>query len=182
MALKSTVYKADLHISNLNTDYYQQHVLTLAKHPSETDERLMVRILGFALYAQEGLQLGKGVSAEQEPALWQKDLTGEIELWIDIGLPEAKRVRKASGLAKKVVVIIYGKRNIEQWLTENEETFKKRNNINVLLLETKKTQELAALASRTMLLNCIIEGGQISLISETATDTIEPKILYRSDQ
>lgn len=179
MALKSTVYKADLHISNLNTHYYQQHLLTLAKHPSETDERLMIRVLSFVLYAQEGLQFGKGVSEEQEPALWQKNLTGEIELWIDIGLPDAKRVRKVSGFAKEVVIIIYGKRNIEQWLTENEETFKKRNNITVLLLETLKTQELAALASRTMFLNCLIEGAQISLISETLTVTLEPRILHQ---
>lgn len=178
MALKSTVYKVELHISNLNTHYYAQHILTMAKHPSETDERLMVRLLAFALYAQEGLCFGKGVSEEQEPSLWKKDLTGKPELWIEVGLPDKRRVRKASSAAQNIVIIVYAKRNIEQWQKETAELLEKKQNITVLQLPVEKTQELAKLANRTMLINCIIEGDQISLMNEQAAVTIEPKTLY----
>ena len=92
MALKSTVYKADLHIADMDRQYYQQHSLTLARHPSETEERLMVRLLAFVLHAAERLEFGQGLSTDDEPDLWLKDLTGAIELWIDVGLPDEGRL------------------------------------------------------------------------------------------
>ena len=85
MALKSTVFKAALQVSDLDRHSYATHALTLARHPSETDERMMVRLLAFALFAHERLEFGRGLSTEDEPALWQKDLTGAIELWIEVG-------------------------------------------------------------------------------------------------
>ncbi len=182
MALNSTVYKADLHISNMNTQYYQQHKLMLAKHPSETDERLMVRLLAFALYAHESLVFGKGVSEEQEPALWQKDMAGEIELWIEVGLPDERKIRKACGLAKQVVVILYGKRGAETWWPQNSAVLKKISNLTVIQLPTETTQALAEMAARNMQLNCILEGTQISLISEAKTLVIEPVVLYKPAQ
>ena len=105
MAIKSTIYKIDLQVSDMDRHYYQQHNLTLAKHPSETDERVMVRLLAFALYANESLIFGKGLSDEEEPDLWQKDLTGAIDLWIDVGLPSERDIRKAAGRSKQVVVV-----------------------------------------------------------------------------
>ena len=88
MALKATIFKADLQIADMDRGYYGGHALTLARHPSETDERMMVRLLAFALFAGERLAFGRGLSAEDEPALWQKDLTGAVELWIEVGLPD----------------------------------------------------------------------------------------------
>ena len=110
MAPKSTIYKAELQISDMDRHYYATHALTLAQHPSETDERLMVRLLAFALYADETLEFGRGLSSDDEPDLWRKSLTGEIELWIDLGQPDESRIRKACGRAREVVVINYSGR------------------------------------------------------------------------
>jgi uncharacterized protein YaeQ len=97
MALKATVVKAELQVSDMDRHYYASHNLTLAQHPSETDERLMVRLLAFALNADERLEFGKGLSSDDEPDLWRRDYTGDIELWIDLGQPDESRIRKASG-------------------------------------------------------------------------------------
>src|SRR6478609_7781043 len=107
MALNATIIKAELHVADMDRHYYQQHNLTLAQHPSETDERLMVRLLVFALYASEFLTFTKGLSSEDEPDLWQKSLTGDIELWIELGLPSDKRIRKACGRAQQVIIYSY---------------------------------------------------------------------------
>src|SRR4051812_23966911 len=109
MAQSSTTYKAELAISDMDRHYYGTHALTIARHPSETEERLMVRLLAFALFADERLQFGKG-SAEDEPDLWRKDLTGDILEWIDLGQPDEQRIRKACGRARQVIVINYGGR------------------------------------------------------------------------
>lgn len=97
MASNATIFKAAIHIADMDRQYYQDHALTLARHPSETDERMMVRLLAFALHAHESLSFGRGVSAEEEPALWLKDLTGAIDLWIEVGQPDEKIVRRACG-------------------------------------------------------------------------------------
>ena len=97
MAAKSTIFKATLQISDMDRHYYQEHSLTIARHPSETDERMMVRLLAFSLNAHERLEFGRGLSTEDEADLWQKDLTGDIEHWIDVGMPDERLVRKACG-------------------------------------------------------------------------------------
>jgi len=102
MALNATIFKAVLQIADMDRNYYRDHALTIARHPSETDERMMVRLLAFVLHAHEALSFGKGLSADGEPDLWQKDLTGAIELWIDVGQPDEKSIRKACGRAKQV--------------------------------------------------------------------------------
>src|ERR1035437_9883578 len=115
MALKSTIFKAELQVSDMDRNYYQNHLLTIARHPSETDERMMVRVLAFALYAHEAMIFGKGLSADDEPDIWQKDMTGAIERWIDVGLPDEKRIRKACGRAEQVVIVSYGGRAADLW-------------------------------------------------------------------
>src|SRR5487761_2687911 len=115
MTQKSTVFKVDLHIADLDRHYYHDHALTLARHPSETDERMMVRLLAFALHAHEALSFANGLSTDDEPDLWQKDLTGAIELWIDVGLPEERAIRKACGRAGQVCIYSYGGRAAVIW-------------------------------------------------------------------
>ncbi len=115
MALPSTIFKATLQISDIDRQYYGEHQLTLARHPSETDERMMVRLFAFALHADENLNFTKGLCADDEPDLWQKSLTGEIALWIDVGLPDERRVRKACGRAEKVCLYLYGGRAADLW-------------------------------------------------------------------
>ncbi len=179
MALSSTIYKVDLQISNMDSHYYQQHKLTIAKHPSETDERLMVRLLAFALYAHEQLCFGKGISNEYEPALWLKDLTGAIDLWIDVGLPDERRVRKACGRSKQVVVISYGAHNAQRWWTQNQENFSNVTNLTIIQLAPNSTKELATLADRNMNLICNIEDEQLYFVGASSL-SIEPVYLLKA--
>ncbi|MBT9612210.1 MAG: YaeQ family protein [Burkholderiales bacterium] len=179
MALKATVFKADLQIADMDRHYYQTHALTLARHPSETDERMMVRLLAFALYASDALAFGKGLSADDEPALWQKDLTGAIELWLDVGLPEEREVRKACGRANQVVIIIYG-RGADMWWSQNRDKLQRQTNLTVLSLPAAGTQALVALASRTMQVQCTIQEGLVWMTVETGAVPIEPVTLLRS--
>ena len=175
MAIKSTIYKVDLQVTDMDRNYYQAHNLTLAKHPSETDERVMVRLLGFALYANEALIFGKGLSDDEEPDLWQKDLTGAIELWMDVGLPTEKDIRKAAGRARQVVVVLYGGRIADMWWEQNSKGLLKLNNLTVINLAD--TQALADIASRSMDISCTIQDGQIMIGHATGSFDISPVIL-----
>src|SRR3970040_479237 len=120
MALKATIFKASLQVSDIDRNYYGEHSLTLARHPSETDERMMMRLLAFALNAHERLEFGKGLADTDEPDLWQKDLSGSIVHWIEVGLPEEKRLIRASGRADRVTVYAYG-RGADPWGEANAE-------------------------------------------------------------
>src|SRR5436853_4483687 len=120
MALKSTIFKAELQVSDLDRSHFATHALTIARHPSETDERMMVRLLAFAFNADERLEFGRGLSSEEEPDLVKRDLTGSIELWIDVGLPDEREIRKASGRADEVKVYIYGGRGAGMWWAQKQ--------------------------------------------------------------
>ena len=175
MALKSTIYKIDLNIADMDRQYYAQHNLTLAKHPSETDERVMVRLIGFALYANEALVFGKGLSDDEEPDLWQKDLTGAIELWMDVGLPTEKDIRKACGRSRQVVVMLYGGRIADMWWDINSKGLLKLNNLMVINLP--ETQELAKLAAKSINIACTIQDGEILVSNDAGSFTITPIVL-----
>ncbi len=179
MAIKATIFKTALQIADMDRHYYAEHALTLARHPSETDERMMVRLLAFALYADDALVFGKGVSSDEEPDLWHKDMTGAIERWIEVGLPDERVIRKASGRAAQVVVISYG-RAADIWWNENRDRLRRLDNLTVLKLPGETTLALAALASRTMQLQCTIQEGHIMMTSVAGMLEVEPEILQGS--
>ena len=166
MALKATVFKAQLQIADMDRHYYHDHTLTIARHPSETDERMMGRVLTFALHAQEELAFGKGLSTDDEPALWQKDLTGAVELWIDVGMPDEKDIRKACGRAARVFIYSYGGRSADLWWEQNHGKLKRLKNLTVINLPAATTQALAKLAQRTMQLQCTIQDGEVWLADD----------------
>jgi uncharacterized protein YaeQ len=174
MALRATVYRADLTVSDLDRGVYAQHALTLARHPSETEERLMVRLLAFALFADEALAFGRGLSAEDEADLWQRDATGTIELWIDVGLPAEKDIRKACGRAREVVVLAYGARRVEQWWGDNAAALSRLANLKVFTLTAEETEALQALAARSMTLTCTVQEGHVWLAAERTTVEVTP--------
>lgn len=174
MAIKATIFKAELQIADMDRNYYAEHSLTLARHPSETDERMMVRLFAFVLFAHEQLSFGKGMGADDEPDLWQKDFTGAIDLWIDVGLPDEKWTRKACGRAKQVVLISYGGRTAEIWWNANKSKYERQENLRVLNLDSESSQALAALANRTMRLQCSIQDGQVWLTDTVATVHVAP--------
>lgn len=180
MALKATIFKADLQLADMDRNHYQDYSLTLARHPSETDERMMVRLLAFALYADEQLAFGKGLSTDEEPDLWLKDLTGAIELWINVGLPDERWLRKAAGRARKVVVVTYGGRVAEMWWEQNRAALERLQNLTVLRLAPEDSQALAALASRTMRLQCMVQDGEALLTGEGGAVRIEPLRVTRA--
>ena len=175
MALKSTIYKIDLNIADMDRQYYAQHSLTLAKHPSETDERVMVRLIAFTLFANESLIFGKGLSDDEEPDLWQKDLTGAIDLWIDVGLPTEKDIRKACGKSAKVAVVLYGGRIADMWWDQNSKGLLKLNNLTVINLP--ETQELAKLAAKSINISCTVQDGEVLLSHDSGSFDITPVIL-----
>ena len=174
MSIKATVYKLELQISDLDRHYYQTHKLTLAQHPSETEQRMMVRALAFALHADDALAFGRGLSSEDEPDIWRRDLTGEIELWIDVGQPDESRIRRACGRARKVVIYTYSGHGAQVWWDKNGASLARNKNLEVINLPGPVCQNLAALAGRTMNLQCIIQEGQVQLMDAATMVEIEP--------
>ncbi|MCG1043391.1 YaeQ family protein [Mycetohabitans sp. B8] len=163
MALKSTIYKAELQIADMDRHYYADHSLTLARHPSETDERMMVRLLAFALYAHERLEFCKGLSDTDEPDLWQKDLTGAVQRWIEVGQLDERRIAKASARANDVVVLAYAGRTSRIWWDAIQGKVARLRNVTVLSLAEGVAPALATLAERTMRLQCTVQDGDVWL-------------------
>ena len=186
MAVNATVYKATLQISDMDRHYYSEHALTLARHPSETDERLMVRVLAFARHASENLsfaqgRLGAGLkSSNDEPDLWEKDLTGLIELWVEVGLPDEKFIRQACNRAKQVVVYAYGGYKAERWWEQNKVSWERVKNLCVVNLSLETTRALAKLAQRDLKLHCTIQDGQMWIGDETETVEVTMREMIKS--
>ena len=177
MATRATIFKAELQIADIDRNYYANHALTLARHPSETDERMMVRLLAFVLRAHEHLAFGRGLSAQDEPDLWQRDLTGAIEVWIEVGIPDARAIRRACSRAARVVVLCYGGRSVDLWWSQQREQLERQKNLDVIALPVDATQALARLASRSMRLQCNVQEGQVSVIHGSDMVVIEPVAL-----
>lgn len=160
MALNSTIYKAEVQVSDLDRHYYQQHNLTLARHPSETELRLMVRLLAFCCHASEELAFTKDLSDPDEPALWAKDLTGQVMLWIDLGQPDEKRILRACGRAERVVVLCY-QSSSPLWWSQVKSKLTRAGNLQVQYLPAELGIQLTAMAERFMQINCMIEEQQV---------------------
>ena len=176
MALKSTIFKAELQISDMDRHYYENHALTIARHPSETDERMMIRVLAFALNASETLAFGKGLSDTDEPDLWQKDLTGAIDLWVEVGQPDDRAILKACGRSGQVLVYSYSSvSNI--WWNQTGSRVERAKNLKVVNIPAEASQALAALAQRTMQLQCTIQDGQVWLGANENMVLIEPETI-----
>lgn len=169
MALKATIFKAVLQISDLERQYYGTHALTVAQHPSETEARMMVRLLAFALHADEELKFTRGLSSVEEPEIWQRSLSGELELWIDLGQPEVKRLRQASGKARRVVVVTSGGRAAEIWYQKNREELARIKNLTVINLAVQDQETLAGLVGRNMELQLTISDDRIWLTASDRT-------------
>ena len=176
MALNSTVVKAELQVSDMDRHYYATHNLTLAQHPSETDERLMVRVLAFALYADERLEFGRGISDEDEPALWKRDYTGAVELWIELGHPDESRIKKASGRAQQVVVVNYGGRASDIWWDKIASSLTRLKNVTVIDLPAEVVDALPAIGERGMRLNALMQDGELQLMGERGSTSVRPTV------
>ena len=179
MALKASIYKINLQISDMDRYYFNDFNLTVARHPSETEERMMLRILAFALHADEKLSFTRGLSAENEPEVWIKNYSDDIELWIELGLPDEKRIKKACVQAKQVALYIYGGRIIDNWWQKNEKYCQRFKHLTILSISEKTTAELGHMAQKNMELQCHIEDTQIWLSDGTNRLLIEATTLKR---
>lgn len=175
MALKSTIIKLDLSISDMDRNYYQQHSMTLAQHPSETEQRAILRTVAFSLFAHQDLQFTKGLSEDSEPDLWQKNLIDDIELWIDLGQPDEKRIRKACHKAKQVIIFSYGDNAAGMWWQSVAEKAKSFNNLAVYHINTEQYQSLALLLKRQLTLNATIQDCELWLSDDNYSLHITPE-------
>lgn len=176
MAPNATIHKAELQVTDLDRHYYATHNLTLAQHPSETPARLMVRLLAFALFADERLEFGRGLSNEEEPDLWQRDYGGEIERWIDLSQPDESRIRKACGRARQVVVVNYAGNAAELWWGRHADALSRLKNLTVLDIDPAAVDGVVGLLARGMRLTAMIQDGELQLMSDSANVALVPRV------
>jgi uncharacterized protein YaeQ len=181
MAIKATVFKAELRIADIGRGYYRDHAVTVARHPSETDERMMVRLLAFALNADDNLAFGAGLSTDDEPDLWCRDLTGRVETWIDVGQPDEKRIRKACGRAGEVRVYSYGGRAADLWWRQFGDRLSALDKLGVINLPPTGTQALALMVARNMQLQYTIQDGQVWVANDRDSVQIELQTILASN-
>ena len=172
MALKSTIYKATLQVADMDRHYYADHALTMARHPSETDERMMVRCLAFALHASDTLAFGKGLSDVDDPDLSERDLTGAIKLWIEVGQPDERTILKACGRADRVIVYAYSY-SAPLWWKPIADKLERARNLTVRTVPSSAAAQLAKMAERTMDLQCTIHESEIWMRAKDESVQIE---------
>ena len=169
MAISSTINKVSLSISDMDRHYYQSHDLTMAQHPSENDFRFMIRVIAFAMNADERLVFTKGMNSDDEAELWQKALTDEIDLWIDFGQLDEKRIRKACGRAKQVIIYTYHEGKAKVWWQQQQDKLKRFSNLKVIHIQAEGVE---AMIGRSMQLQCTIQDGELYLSDDDSNITI----------
>jgi|SRR6185437_3020668 len=175
MAIKPRIFKINIQIADMDRHYYHDHLVTVAQHPSETDERMMVRVLAFALNANNNLSFADGISDSNSADLWDKDYNDQIALWISVGLPDEKLIRKAVNRAEQVIIYSYGGRPATIWWDKLK--LGGYQNLKVVNLADDDTKELATLLSRGMKMNFTIQEGEIMVSNDATSLNISPQIL-----
>lgn len=171
MALTATLYKASLEIADIDRNHYASYNLILARHPSETEERLMLRLLAFVLFAHERLVFGKGLSDGDEPDLWHTDYDGTIKLWIDLGQPDEKRLKRAAGRAEQLVVLSYGNAG-PIWWRKQQSALARLTNLKLLQIDDPRL--LLPLCQRNMQLQATVQEGQVLLTDSQHSVELQP--------
>ena len=183
MALKATIFKANLQIADMDRSVYADHSVTIARHPSETDERMLIRLLALALHVPAVttlgmLEFGKGLWDPDEPDLWHKDLTGQIKHWIEVGQPDDKRLMKACGRADRVTVISFSA-STPIWWNGIKGKLTRARNLQAWQVDAASSQELATLAQRTMQLQVTVQDGSKWIGDGSHTVELAPQRLVR---
>lgn len=177
MALKATIYKFDLSISDMDRDYYADHQLTVARHPSESSERMMLRILAFIFNAHEQLTFTKGLSDIDEPDLWQKNLHDGIERWIELGQPSEQRIKKGCNQADQMMIYSYDNGSFEQWWQKEQNKLNTRANLAIFTIEENKGMKLTQLLARQCNIQCTLSEGQAWLTLSDTTIEVSPRTI-----
>lgn len=176
MAKSATIYRAELQISDLDRPYYQSHQLTIAQHPSETRQRMMMRLLAFGLNASERLEFTRGLSTDEEPDLWLKSLSGDIDLWIELGQPSLKRIKKACGQAEKVKIYTFSGRGAHIWWKQIQQDCARFKHLEVIDFPAEQINEIEQCVSRNMSLHCTVQDSLIWFGDGQSSFEINPEI------
>ncbi|CAH0291105.1 YaeQ family protein [Erwinia aphidicola] len=163
MALKATIYKATVNVADMDRNVFIDNTLTLARHPSETEERLMLRLLAWLVHANERLTFTRGLSAEDEPEIWQLNDHNGIDVWVDLGLPEERRIKKACSRSQHVWLYTYNGRAAQPWWQQNQNKLTQHDNLTIRYISDEQLSALVQLASRSMTLQATIQDGTIWL-------------------
>jgi uncharacterized protein YaeQ len=182
MALKATIYKANVSFSDLDRNVYSDHVLTIARHPSETEERLMIRLLAFVLHAPASndhgsLEFSKDMWEPDGAALTQYDLTGLLMQWIELGQPEERRLMQACGRSKHVTVYSFST-TTPTWWAAIKDRFSRVKNLTVWQIPSAQSQALGALATRSMELQVTLQDGGLWVGVGDASVEVTPVRLF----
>lgn len=180
MALKSTIFKAELSVSDMDRPYYGSHALTIAQHPSENDARMMVRLLAFACEASETLAFTRGLDEPDEPDLWDRKLTGEIEHWVELGQPDESRLKRAAARSDRVTVYAYNGASAREWWKGMAGKAGKLRNVTIYNVPTDAVDALAALAQRAMRLSVTIQDGEIWVSDDDRNVQLTLDVLQRA--
>jgi uncharacterized protein YaeQ len=179
MALKPTIYKTRIALSDINRNYYDALNLTIAQHPSETLERMMVRVITYCINASENLAFSKGISSPEEPDIWCREMDDSISLWIDVGEPAVDRIKKASHLAKQVKVYCFNTRK-NVWWAQNQNAFSQLKKISVFQFDWEEIKALTALTERTMDISVTISGQSAYVASDKGESEVNWLTLHES--
>lgn len=181
MALGATIYKVTLDIADGDRPYYGSHALTVAQHPSETLERMLIRMVAFALHAHTHLSLTKGLSTADEPDLWQKDLTGAVDLWVEVGQPSDNRLLKGCARAKQVIVYCYQGHASQRWWQSTHKKVARVKNLKVVHLPMAPIRELAKDIDRQLTLHVNILEQEIFITHGSRITSLLPEIWHAPD-
>lgn len=162
MALGATIYKFDIDLSNMDKHQYESVSPRVALHPSETLERMVLRLLAYCVNLHDQLSFTKGLSSDTEPDIWQKSYSGEIELWVELGLPDLKRIKKAASVSQQVKLYVYGGKGVEQWWKLVQKDCKKLKNVEVYRFDQAAVSQFASQLARSMRISVMIQDGLIS--------------------
>jgi uncharacterized protein YaeQ len=182
MAIKATIYKAEVQLSDIDRGVYGDYPVTIARHPSETDERLLIRLLAFALNVPAdtdhgSLEFAKDMWDPDEPSLWQKDYTGHIVHWIEVGQPDEKRLLRATARVGQVSVYSFSS-STSIWWKGIEPKLTRARNLSIWQIPSEQSEALAALAQRTMELQVTVQDGGIWVGDGSRSIEVTPTRLY----
>jgi uncharacterized protein YaeQ len=178
MALKATIFKAALNIADVDRGVYLDANLTLARHPSETDQRLIARLLAWALNADDDLTFTKGLCADDEAELWLKNLHGGIEHWIEVGLPDERRLKKACNRAELVTLYTYAGRHVDVWWQQNQPLLAKHTNLRIFDFQEDELAPLVELAERNMQWQVTISEGMVYVSADAVNVSLTPRRIF----
>jgi len=182
MALSATIYKFDIDLSNMDRNRYESVSQHIALHPSETQERMVMRLLAYCANMHDQLSFTKGLSSDTEPDLWQKSYSDEIELWIELGLPDVKRIKKAASISKQVKLYVYGGQNVGQWWKLVQKDCQKFSNVDVYRFDLESVSKFSSQLARSMRISVMIQDGLITFSWDEHMLEFPIEIIYEKDK